>query len=235
MKPFILSIVFVFSFISIKAQSLSGVMTYRQRIHQEDTTFYAETVKELVFNQFESISKTKTQAVFKGAYSSTNISVPVSAKSKKGIYYANFTKGTISSVEPAVIQNIFLVDTIGVIPWKILNETKYFGKLLCRKAESMVRGRLWIVWFCPDIPVSAGPWKLYGLPGLIVEAMDSSKKYKFLFESIDIPAPEGIFISPLLPNEDHEVMNKTLFVKKFIQNSINKTKMTRVFSKLCQA
>ena len=35
-----------------------------------------------------------------------------------------------------------------------------------------VHGKQWRVWYCEDIPASAGPWKLRGLPGLIVKAED---------------------------------------------------------------
>jgi hypothetical protein len=42
----------------------------------------------------------------------------------------------------------------------------------CVKAVGSFRGRRWEVWFTPQIPVSAGPWKLYGLPGLILRARD---------------------------------------------------------------
>lgn len=40
----------------------------------------------------------------------------------------------------------------------------------CHKAMTKFRGREWIVWYAEGIPMSLGPWKLNGLPGLILQA-----------------------------------------------------------------
>jgi len=55
--------------------------------------------------------------------------------------------------------------------WTILSDsTKQIENYTCQMAKGFVRGRNYTVWFTPDIPVLAGPWKLWGLPGLIMSA-----------------------------------------------------------------
>ena len=63
--------------------------------------------------------------------------------------------------------------------WDIKEETKTVAGYPCQRAEADFLGRHWIVWFTQDIPISLGPWKLNGLPGLILEAMDENNEYHF--------------------------------------------------------
>ncbi len=77
------------------------------------------------------------------------------------------------------------------IDWKIEKEQKKIGNFMCQKATTRFRGRNYTAWFAPEIPISAGPWKLHGLSGLILEAYDDTKEIQFLFESIQYPAEVG--------------------------------------------
>lgn len=63
--------------------------------------------------------------------------------------------------------------------WEILDESKEIIGYQCFKAVTDYRGRKWTAWFAPEIPVQEGPWKLCGLPGLILEAYDNNEEYRF--------------------------------------------------------
>jgi GLPGLI family protein len=55
--------------------------------------------------------------------------------------------------------------------WTIVaDSTKKIDDYTCLLAKGFLCGRNFTAWFTPDIPVSAGPWKLWGLPGLIISA-----------------------------------------------------------------
>ena len=46
-------------------------------------------------------------------------------------------------------------------------------------ARCTFKGRTWTAWFAADIPLDNGPWKLCGLPGLILRAYDAKQQYIF--------------------------------------------------------
>ena len=47
----------------------------------------------------------------------------------------------------------------------------------CQLAKTNFKGRTWLAWYAEDIPVSEGPWKLCGLPGLILRAYDAQQQF----------------------------------------------------------
>jgi GLPGLI family protein len=70
------------------------------------------------------------------------------------------------------------------IEWKISKDTATFSGIHCQKATAHFKGRNWIAWFAPDLPFTSGPWKLNGLPGLIVEANDARNEVQFKFAGL---------------------------------------------------
>jgi hypothetical protein len=82
-------------------------------------------------------------------------------------------------------------DVMMAIDWKISSDTTTFGGLHCQKATCHFKGRDYTAWFCPDLPVHTGPWKLNGLPGVIVDARDAKNEVVFKFDGVEkaIPTP----------------------------------------------
>jgi GLPGLI family protein len=71
------------------------------------------------------------------------------------------------------------------IDWKIKKDTLNFSGTRCQMATANYKGRNWIAWFAPELPFQSGPWKLQGLPGLIIEAYDAKKEVQFKFAGIE--------------------------------------------------
>src|SRR5690606_15777897 len=69
------------------------------------------------------------------------------------------------------------------LPWQLTSDTMVIHDVSCQKALLQWEGRNWIVWFAPEIPISHGPYKFAGLPGLIVRAYDAQNFFCFDLQS----------------------------------------------------
>lgn len=113
------------------------------------------------------------------------ISVSQKITNKIGfIYHFDKEKNIAKSRD---IGFMYVKEEIPKINWELTNETKEIGNFSCRKAVGHFRGREYTAWYTRDIPVPYGPWKLQGLPGLILEAYDTNKEVYFYFKSIEYP------------------------------------------------
>jgi GLPGLI family protein len=73
------------------------------------------------------------------------------------------------------------------ISWSILKDKKKIGKFNCKKATTTFRGRTYTAWYSEEIPISSGPWKFSGLPGLILSIEDKEGVYKWTANKITYP------------------------------------------------
>ncbi len=64
--------------------------------------------------------------------------------------------------------------------WELLDRDSVVCNYTCKKARTTFRGRTWTVWYTLDLPYSDGPWKLGGLPGLILKAEESEGDFAFV-------------------------------------------------------
>ncbi|MCU0349469.1 MAG: GLPGLI family protein [Flavobacterium sp.] len=125
-----------------------------------------------------------------------------------GRIYRNIKDSLIITRRPKnSISEAFIVKENWVdINWKIESKTKKIGNYTATKATGSFRGRFYTAWFTYDIPVPFGPWKLHGLPGLILEAEDSEKMMRFYATEIKIPYDTKDIIQ--LPTAENEITHQ---------------------------
>ncbi|MDR0745015.1 MAG: GLPGLI family protein [Mediterranea sp.] len=98
--------------------------------------------------------------------------------------YKNYPQKGKLTYTDKVFKDFIYEETFEKPEWDIISQDTLIVGYNCQKAQTHYRGRTWDVWFTPAIPINDGPWKLCGLPGLILYAKDS--KGDFLFECIEI-------------------------------------------------
>ena len=87
------------------------------------------------------------------------------------IIYRNFEEGVLKTYSRVFGSKYLIVEDITIPDWTMYEDsTITVLGMECKKATTNFRGRYWEVWYTEDIPISQGPWKLCGLPGMILKA-----------------------------------------------------------------
>ena len=98
--------------------------------------------------------------------------------------YRNLEQGKFTTYSTVFGSHYLITEDITIPEWTMYEDsTITVLGMECKKATTNFRGRYWEVWYTEDIPISQGPWKLCGLPGMILKA--NSPKF-MLIEAISI-------------------------------------------------
>ena len=145
-------------------------------------------------------------------------------------------------------KSVFVKDSLPNYNWNLIKgETKTINGFVCKKATLHFRGSDVIAFYTEEIPISFGPWKFKGLPGLILELYninDSVVHYSIVRKIIypylqptnfEIPTEAKIIqLKDLILNREREIKEKmnrldsrapkgvTLVKSKFKRVSIEK-------------
>lgn len=96
------------------------------------------------------------------------------------------------------------------IAWTLSEDTVTVSGYLCQQATATFRGVEWHVCYTEEIPSSAGPWRLRGLPGLIVEA----KSEAHTFRLVELRQEHGAITAPVQNPEVHRMKYAKLLKHK---------------------
>lgn len=102
-------------------------------------------------------------------------------------YYMNYPEhgASLNSFHIVNVEYRF-TEPVPTIEWRLHpTEIRTLLGYDCRKATAEFRGRTWTAWFAPDIPAAFGPWKLGGLPGLILAACDDKGYFSLEVTGVD--------------------------------------------------
>lgn len=138
--------------------------------------------------------------------------------------------GYPSSDEVTIRETMLITDYVTTekkapVKWQVEDDTLTITGYLCQKATAKVRGREWTVWYTEEVPTTAGPWCLYGCPGLIVRA-EADGIHSFELQSLEQKALPIVYSSSpkdmkLKRGKYVNYRNKTLATPAYINSAIN--------------
>lgn len=95
------------------------------------------------------------------------------------------------------------------LAWTVGTATSTIAGYACQQATATWGGRTWRAWFTREVPVADGPYKFYGLPGLIVQVADTRQHYGYELVALRRP-PSPVALK--LPDPAAKPIAKDKFV-----------------------
>ncbi len=100
--------------------------------------------------------------------------------------FKDYPDSVLTLFDSYMFEHDLHMEPFSEIKWHIVEDsTRSVLGYECRMATTEYHGRKWTAWFAPEIPVCDGPWKLRGLPGLILEATEEKGHHSFIADGIE--------------------------------------------------
>lgn len=93
-------------------------------------------------------------------------------------------EGLVTLVDAVGGKSYRIEEAMPDLEWTPVDGDTVIAEYACQKAVAQWRGRTWTAFYTIELPYSDGPWKLWGLPGLILAAYDDSGEFSFECVSI---------------------------------------------------
>lgn len=104
--------------------------------------------------------------------------------------------------------------------WELEQETKEIMGYICQLATCDFRGRIWKAWFTSEIPIDEGPWKLFGLPGLVLEATDKDGHYSYKAIGLSTQNLQPVGIRLYIKNKPYKLKSRQDYLQKMYKEYI---------------
>lgn len=100
-------------------------------------------------------------------------------------FYTNYPKGKTTYFDRNTMVQYRIEEPLSTPQWQLVPDSmQTILGYNCHLATCSLGGREWKAWYTDDVPLSYGPYKLGGLPGLVLRASDAEQQ--FIFECIGI-------------------------------------------------
>lgn len=99
--------------------------------------------------------------------------------------------------------------------WRVTKEKELINNILCQKALTEYGGRSWSAWFSTEYNFNFGPYKFFGLPGLIIKLYDSEENFVWELNGLKKQTNEDYYEKTYFELQDFRI--KTFSKQKFLQ------------------
>lgn len=195
---FLLPFFYFVALTPVKSQEKALAKVHYQFTHVSDTTQRDRPLRDEVVlflgqnsSYYRSFTEDKIKESLHAQRNAPNydnhLVIEFSTTPIKNFYFYHFGDSSITDLESIASGfDLYYTETAFTIPqWTLLDDTKEIGGYLCQLATTDYKGRQYFAWFTTELPFQAGPWKLQGLPGLVLSAYDQRQEIVFSYAGFE--------------------------------------------------
>lgn len=221
MKVFYL---FLFGYLFSFGQENTVIVDYIYRTKYEElpspTVLNAQLISDNSYSNFEIDAIGDSNFLEEEPFESGNGFVLRIKADKNSMIFKDHETKYFYSIEQVGMKPFLVKDTMNIFNWQLHNETKEVLSYRCQKATTNYRGRSYTAYFTTEIPIKDGPWKFYGLPGLILEVKSDDDVFNLTVNKIQISKEALNIVNPhidskLKPITWQEYVNE--YQKKYLE------------------
>jgi len=179
----LLSLSAFISSIAIFSQSYKIIYDFKWKTEEHSKDYNSELtvlLKNEDKSYFESLAKFKYDSIKTNLVNQGSRSFPAPKQQwKLQTLISKDLKSQTTITEENFFDKVYLTTYRCKPIWKIQQEKSRLFNYNVQRAETDFGGRKWIAWFTNEIPISDGPYKFFGLPGLILKIADSEENFIF--------------------------------------------------------
>ncbi|MGV3763555.1 GLPGLI family protein [Parapedobacter sp.] len=124
-----------------------------------------------------------------------NLTITGNGRTTRESYYAKPAEHVFKQLNNLAGTRYAIDEAYPTIDWHLTSDTKTIGGYTVQKATGSFKGRHYTVWFTTEVPFQAAPWKLLGLPGLVLEAADSRNHVVFQYAGFETLAAGNVTVA----------------------------------------
>ena len=136
--------------------------------------------------EIESILRANSKYVLYQESAETGISVSPGEEQNRILNLCNIFKDFQSNTLWSNEEKYVVKEKMNLFQWTFMSGADTILGYKCRKAEANFRGRDYTAWFTTEIPFKASPWKICGLPGVVLKLKSSDGFYLLEAKNIAI-------------------------------------------------
>lgn len=157
------------------SQSVFLDPVYKEKLENQRKRRIARSKKAKLINpEYENVNDIADLININSDYKEDDPGDPVQIYKKRNT-------GVVSSVYNSYLENILCDQKIEQMnDWQITEKADTILGYVCQKANVNYAGRDYTACFAPEIPLNDGPWKFWGLPGLILKVTDRQELFEWI-------------------------------------------------------